>query len=403
MESKIILGTPYHEESETLEVEFKEFCVPKSTIYDMDLDTIRRFVEGEIPFILKEGFLHQILIEYYSIKMFKNISAMGNTNGGKFIIGINDDGIITGIPAIRSDFGSYISLIYKQLIMNNIRTLDDTFIENIRINVLPVKKNPEIIEEMYNVHEQIEIYKEEMYKFNEETAIRKIRHRKFVEETRINSMSIESYLHSYEMRCKVAMWMLTVEDTYLSNFYRIYSRSTDPPITREEYDIFQDFIYEKCPITGQTRLEDIKNKIFHQLITNKLETFLPKVKKKDSDIIGESESGRYIKVFRNDPYSIICWVTKYRDWMTYQTRLNYIKPIAPLREPSNIYREIMTKLTPMARIWDDVNYYIIEVEIPKSESEVEYYDSKTCTYTSSVRSVYSDGSPCCSSIEFNFT
>lgn len=373
--SKLIYGTYLGDDSlEELLIEFKKFALCVGS--EIDLNFIRTIVDsGEYTTTLRL-LIFEIFKNTYLPKIAKNICAISNSiiepeQIGKIYIGIDDDGRITGIPLKSANIKEIKELMTEYLDINLINS------PKFDIKLTKLEINEDLLIPLHEKEKRLENYKDLMYKFNEEHA--KYHHlvKKFVLNEKKYNCSIGTYCQSHELRVMCANFILNNLDDYYSKYRLIYRklRCLEPGIVYfpDEY----------------TRL-----KIYKFLISDKM-IFEQDLLMSDSPLKNE-----FIHKERSNPNSIICWITKFKDYVVYHHRVNGRPPQPIIQEPKNVYREIFSIMEPLYYEWInsyDVELYLITIDIFKADTEVLYKSDDGC-FISCNRRLKPDGTPCCSFI-----
>ena len=133
---------------EQINVEFKKFCL-RSYLDILDDNEIKEIItSGKINDNLSL-LISKSLQDYILYILPKYISTFSNSNiNGRLIFGIDDNGIITGIPSVRCFCLDKIKLMVRKAIRDNLKSdlSDEEIFQNVNIQVKKLKIDSHIFE-----------------------------------------------------------------------------------------------------------------------------------------------------------------------------------------------------------------------------------------------------------------
>lgn len=332
-----ILNDIYKYKYETKNIEFKQFCI-KLDIYkyitNIDINNI--ILTGEWKNKFKNLIKDNILL-YLKIYVLPFMLGCINENiEGKIIIGIDDSGKITGIPYKSKISKKEICKNIKLLLNNNVKTDNniDNIIKNIKVSIIKLKIDENLINDNYT-----EIYRDSI----------KIKER------------YDKNIILYNRKLKI--WEVEY-NLYRTNLNNIINNK----ITR--IDLI-NFIESKKKFVNEKNIKYI-NDIIILLRSNKYIDIKHKchsrfniIKKIYNYIL--SRNAKYgVSYYKNDINHLAFWICEYQEYMINKLKKNKpIKPIRPIIINPIIFFSKLTDLT-YKFINNNINYYIIEINIKKS-------------------------------------
>jgi hypothetical protein len=269
------------------------------------------------------------------------MNTLSDNKSGKFIIGIDDNGIIEGIP-FQGDFNileikSYMNKIIDEMIVPITNTSKEFIKEHIKINLIPVYyKNRLLTAHCPLLDKFYKKYKESELKYQEKTI---------------------AYKNWYDK-----------SHIYFKKLVILFNN----PITRKE---LRNYIYERDP----------NNPVLDII---------------DSDIELTQLPFNSVKNFKQDINSPYYWLCKWKDEIIAYNKS--IKPIHFQKPTINAFinpHTIISRITPMIPWWmqlnDNMKLYILEFDIikPNIYTDLNYIDALG-RVMSSYRHII-ENEPCC--------
>lgn len=220
-------------EKESLEVEYKEFCIKDKKYYISDrykklltkemneTDILNFVISGKITNQIMK-LIHKNVIESYIIKFVpKYISSFCNSHiNGEFMIGVNDeDHEITGIPYLSSCRYQLSENIIKNIIKNQFKNLrcinvnDEEVFDALDIELIDIDYTSEISEkylenddkevkqQVFNYLEQIKSYYDKVDKYIQD---KRDNWRKYFERYHIG---LQTFIDNRELRIELAEYI----------------------------------------------------------------------------------------------------------------------------------------------------------------------------------------------------
>lgn len=336
---------------ETIEKEYKEFCVKDISLYFTNNDIYNlihkdeQFDEKIFNLMILENikkYMNKYIPKYASIFSKSNIS-------GSLYLGVNDDGFIQGIPLYGNIHIDYLNKLlintkkFLRSITNNEKYLDEYF-SNINIELVKLENNKiitikdELENSFYNLNSKIKnnIRLElQWYKYNKE------------------------YIRWHTILYKHTSKLIT----YLQ----------DPELKLNLIEFIIDS-FEKDPSLDSHKLSYMIYSINHY-------------EKKDL-IINYSD---LIK----DKYNIFNWIARYKDYIT--IKIKKLKPKHPMYHPKNnlllFFSQSIKNIRPFLQKSKKINFYIIKINFPKLDNEyLEYFFNNK--WISKKRILISSGPSC---------
>ena len=302
----------YDIKKETIDIEFKRFC--------LNYDLCNKYNDKEIKNIITTGkwsnkfsnYVNDNICNYIYCVLPKYISTFLNTNiDGKIIFGVDDDGIITGIPINKNLTKKRIASCINKTINDNIKTNNNKkdILNNINVNIKKV-----------NVSDNIS-----------NIDISDIMYKKYQNDIRSYNNKMNNYIINY--------------NKFMDKFnkYRIKLNELLNDINIKEELI--SYIDKKCLLLEKKNIINyLKNNNNFNLTTD--------------EIINE----------KNNNKSYIYWLINFKDYML-QHNLPP-KPTRPNKPKIFNYMYILTLLTPMINkfLSNGINYYVIEIFIKSQKN-----------------------------------
>lgn len=341
--------------------EYKEFS-SGITSASITASEISGIVNGDISHDVDELFLRTLRYNYINKFLPRYVSSMGNTmldrSHGEFYVGVNDSGIITGIPTINKDFVSIVIGFVRDCLKSLIRIqvngeTQETPLELYGVCVDGLDVCEELIlddaDEIINDYEtQLKLAQQEELKMMDERRI-------YIDIISKYVVSIVSLSNTMWYRHEVAEWISN--DTYLEHILDLE--------TKDKID--------DCTLDGNRprKLSDDEKRVLIDFFQG------------DGFVDGDADGGIIRrKCFPLDP---LCWTTHYRDYIIWKLRKS-----APERRriiyPRDVYSLLAHTLTPLASkfIQTGIKYYLLKVLIPSKEKLMEHFscdeDSVTVEY-----------------------
>lgn len=302
----------YYCNKETEKLEFKQFCVNNN----VELNELK---DEEIIEIIKTGvwthnfsmIINHDIYHYIKTIIPKYLCGFINANiNGKLVIGVNDNGFITGIPCDTYISKKKIYSVINDAICQNIKTNNyvNNILNNIKIDIIKLKTYINVLND--DAKELYDNYVKVMKKYNNDMLIYQKKY-----DIWINSMNI--------YRTK----LITIANT------------------TELRNQLCDYIISKK-----------NSKLFNH-------TPLIKLLKSDEYINLTTD---YIVKYKNNKNYIVYWVIDFKNFMlSINNPLYKNKPIKP-NKPSILHiNYILSLLYPMMYrfVKNNINYYIIEISI----------------------------------------
>jgi len=363
--------------------EYKAICLLTPDKYSKLVSTSDyKFTE-----ILQTMILETLISPHYRLKMARTICAIMRTlndtdtdDTGHMYLGVDDYGTITGFPSFMGshEMNMWVQITLKPKIMRWLRGVDssDCIFEAVNLNI-----NPDLVDATFDdITGYIKTYCKAVRKYNKKLEKRIRRRREYSTTINIYTSSIQDYVDNMELREKCAEWAENPYklDHYFKSWKRIYSE-LDDPFTEE-------------PVVPTAIIPSVCEKL------------------RDKDYWIDTNP-EMITSCRTDPSHILFWITKFKDYMTWDLyRKAPPRPTAGMRmlAPRNPLDKGIQELAPMTRIWSKqthVNYYMIKITItnPRKNDNIFYYHPIYDAFDTSFRVLIPDPKkkgefhPCCSS------
>tara|TARA_B110000259_G_scaffold8993_1_gene9914 strand:+ start:5531 stop:6544 length:1014 start_codon:yes stop_codon:yes gene_type:complete len=313
----------YNLNKETLNVEFKRFC--------LNYDLCVKYNEDEIKKIITTGtwsnrfsnYVNDSICNYVYCILPKYIATFLNTGiEGKVVFGVDDNGIITGIPVNKNLTKKRITSCINKTINDNIKTNNNkkNILNNINVNIKKITG--------HNITN---------------TDISDIMYRKYQNDIKIYNNEFKNYKMKYDEWC------------IIFNKYRIKLNELINNVSIKEELI--NHIDRNCFIFK-------KNSIIEYLKYNN-----------NFDLTTE-----FIIKNKNRINSYVYWLIHFKDYMISNIQP---KPILPNKPKLFHYVYILMLLTPMINkfLLNNINYIIIEINIKTQKNtlnDLMYKDKKGC-------------------------
>jgi len=334
---------------ETLEIEYKEFCLKKSVHVIYSEFILKEIIETSfIPKSLYNLFEENLKIYFYHylpkyITMFSNTM---NLNYGKLYFGISDNGEITGIPFLKGKMGyplleNWIQDIFKKFIFFYMKPKKmDQHNKNYDKKIY------------YNLSDEIlTIYLKEF-----KIIIHPLETNYLIKNKEEFEFPLEHYLKCIDQERK--------QITFFKNQYTL---------TKKEW--IKKIEHYKRKIVILVNDFSVRNDMYHWAIKNgcnSKDVFDFLLSKK---LINDLTTEQIIQN-KNNPNSYIYWILEYRD-----SKINEIieqKPTFNYYHYKYHYYSILNKLKDFRYTWNihnkNLKYYIIEFQIPAYETLIKLFD-----------------------------
>lgn len=286
------------------------------------------------------------IIRYLNTFLPKYIASFSNPKSnlkyGEFYLGVNDDGIVHGIP--------YDGELLIDFIKNQLEIIFDEKIRSVNNNKNEYKEKTLI--------ELIKLHKKDYYDYIDY-------YNEYIKNQEKEKTKLNKYLN-YKKK-----W----EKLFLKYICKLHEIINDPQIRIE----IINFIKDNC-----------KNKLLMLELLVELRS-----NKKYKPV-----SYNYIEKYRNDDTNIFYWVTRFKDY-----RVSFLKSIKPIN-PKLYYNDttpsyMLSNIPNMIPFWlyknKSLNIYLIKITMPGNISEnnfLQYKDNVTGEWLSSYRTSYK-GQPRC--------
>jgi len=286
------------------------------------------------------------IIRYLNTFLPKYIASFSNPKSnlkyGEFYLGVNDDGIVHGIP--------YDGELLIDFIKNQLEIIFNEKIRSVNNNKNEYKEKTSI--------ELIKLHKKDYYDYIDY-------YNEYIKNQEKEKTKLNKYLN-YKKN-----W----EKLFLKYICKLHEIINDPQIRIE----IINFIKDNC-----------KNKLLMLELLVELR----------SNKQYKPVSYNYIEKYRNDDTNIFYWVTRFKDY-----RVGFLKSIKPIN-PKLYYNDttpsyILSNIPNMIPYWlhknKSLNIYLIKIIIPGNISEnnfLQYKDNVTGEWLSSYRTSYK-GQPRC--------
>ena len=340
------LGDQHNPLEESLEVEFKEFC----------LNEIKNGLE-DINYCIKTGKIRDKIkfnqdvynnIKYYFYKYIpKYISAFINANiNGELIIGVNDYGEITGIPFIGS----------KQELEDYINE------QNLHANILNLIKDSSQSKVDFNC---IKYEYENLFEIKYEIQELKI------DINYIDNMCDKLLLEYYNN--------VKLKETLIKKYKQ----------ERLKWIKKMDEFTCKLPILLSTKKYEFKE-------------YLKINAPQYVDFIIKDHEMRHISHLKINPSHYIYWLMKFKD--VNLEKIKRQKPEMPempkiINDPKNIYKKLTHLRYKLIKSNNNLNYFIINIKINKKNENINsnsimYYNLHKNKWIKNIRKLNYDGPKC---------
>jgi hypothetical protein len=322
---------------ETLYVEFKEFCLKVSLdtyISQKDAEHILQHSQWEDK--LMEPINRSL--ELYMHKIFpKYVSSFANTNiDGEFVIGVSDNGEITGIPYKGNLSHSYINNMVQSSLKTMIKSSEDIKID---IDILQLEVNEDIVvpdNEYLGLYNE---YKRTYILNNDMICLYNKKRMEWLSELGLYSNKLNTMINSRIMRDEILEYIIRTHDN-----------------------------------------------------NKKMDTIQMLLKGDDYIPIPEFNTLQERKVNKDD---VLYWLVEFRDRKKKEIVMR--RPTKPKLHRSYSPLQIVSKLSWMRSIFhksEDVHYYMIKIKIyGTSIKKPLYYKNTHNRWIKQYRKVHKNGSP----------
>lgn len=348
---------------ETLDKEFKEFCLSNLNLYFTQND-ISNFIfnKKKLDISIFNNMIINDINEYITKYIPKYMSSFSNSNiMGKIYIGINDNGIIEGIP--------FCGKLKKNIIKKNIKSVitNSRGIRNYRY----YHAHDDNITKWYYDNIKVKIIKvNKLQKYND------------MEE------NIKKLMNSEHNNLKnINIWK-----NYIDNYNKWHSLMTDCTCKLIEY-----LLNDKKKNDIIEYIKDIfKNN--DNLDKTKLNSLIAFFTKNDDYYKNLNLTLEYIEEIIKDEYSPIKWLIEYKDNLIYKNRI--LKPHKPqVKIDKSLYyrfaNNVLNIKQQLINLHKNINFYVIKITIPHmDDSYLEYRTSDNSFWMSRTR-VLSHIGPIC--------
>jgi hypothetical protein len=335
----------YYQQNLGVENEEREYKIVCFTPTDIDnKDKVENLKSGKWIY---NNIIHTTIIRYLNTFLPKYIASFShpksNVKFGEFYLGVNDDGIVHGIP--------YEGELLIDFIENQLEIIFEKKIRSINNDCKTDYKQKMIVK-------LIKLYKEDYYDYIDY-------YNEYINNQEKEQIKLNQYLNLKKN------W----EKLFLKYVCKLHEIINDPLIRLE----LIDFIKERC-----------KNKLLM------LDLLVELRSNKQFNAV----SYNYIEKYRNDVTNIFYWLTRFKDY-----RVSFLKSIKPIN-PKLYYNDttpsyILSNIPNMIPYWlhknKSLNIYLIKIIIPGNISEnnfLQYKDNVTGEWLSSYRTSYK-GQPRC--------
>ena len=332
---------------EDLETEFKTFCIRGYFELDISIEEAEDILENHKWYIKLTICINKTILFYFNNVFPKYISSFCNSNvNGSFIMGVDDDGEISGIPFYGTPNLDEIKASVLESITNNI-----TFEQQ---NQDIVKENIEILKKNIDVElVKLKINKDLIQDEHSEIYARYKRH--FVKR---NNIIQEYQTNRY-------LWLNKLQK-YSTKLIVIINN------TKRRLEMIEYIKYINNNI-----LTDKQKQIIELLNTDNYIS-VPKFPNLDEK--------------KKDPDDVIYWLVKFKDYMTDEVNKNRPKKPIIAKEYNPI--QIISKLPILRNIFikdSNINYYIIKINLKYSHFNSKVLYKSDGVYRSKKRMIDEDG------------
>jgi len=335
----------YYQQNLGVESEEREYKIVCFIPTDIDnKDKVENLKSG---LWIYNSIVHGTIIRYLNTFLPKYIASFSNPKSivkvGEFYLGVNDDGIVHGIP--------YDGELLINFIENQLKIIFDKKIRSVNDNDKNDYKQKIVIE-------LIKLYKEDYYNYIDYYI-------EYVNNQEREQQKLNKYLNLKKN------W----EKLFFKYVCKLHEIINDPLIRLE----LINYIKENC-----------KNKLLMLDLLVELR----------SNKQYKAVSYNYIEKHRNDETNIFYWLTRFKDY-----RVSFLKSIKPVN-PKLYYNDttpshILCNIPNMLPFWlsknKSLNIYLIKIKIPGNISQnnyLQYKDNVTGEWLTSYRTSYK-GQPRC--------
>lgn len=266
--------------NESLNTEFKKFTVDKrSDIVQQNLKKFNKFFISGIMGKEMNNIIFNIILEYIHIRVpkyttcFFNMNAPFSHSESFFFIGIDDDGIINGIPfnfdhISKEELCGHILSAVKNSIENNIQdnliSLDEIIscIETYVIN-FDMKKKHFLGKISTQNLEEIQTLETEIKKLN--TKLEEEQKNKTEMNLLVDSLVITEFKNNSQINDKILKYIITSKD------FPIYYDDQNPDHLGILHSIMMDFNTQKYDRNYKQKIEKFRGKSIDDIDTNNKE------------------------------------------------------------------------------------------------------------------------------------
>jgi len=363
-----------HYGNEDLNIEFKEFCLKISLDLFLEKEEAEEILEKHI---WNEKLQKPIdyTIELYLNKILKKYISSFNNSGisGEFIIGVNDDGEISGVPIMGSIDKERIKEIIEESLENII------FVKNECANILGMSEYNNMltddfkqrnIDQRKKLLENIDI---ELIKLDINENLLENEFNDYYQEYKKGFMENNDRLLLFKQ--EKFKWLINLEK-YSTKLSILINQKE----TRKE---LIDYILNKT---------DSKNSESKNFNTDpvKIGAIINKLKTDQYISIPLFDELQIRKIDHNDE---MFWLVQFKDEMTHNVCKE--RPKKPSLKRYYTPLQIISKLSSVKSIFSkikDVNYYLIKIKINYFDTDYIYYKDET-RWIKKIRKVHCDGSP----------
>lgn len=336
---------------ETLDREYKEFCsdsvslLPKTHKEALISGNLTHFVDTLLIENLQKLYLYSILPKY--------ISAMGNTEMeqefGTFYIGIDDRGIVTGIPTTCV----YFEEIVKKCVRNVVDTIRVQIKNDLHSNLLGSLVKTEVIELDYYE----DLIDDDATKMVDD-YIRAAQKTKEIEDAYLDVRSKENEV--------IFTYNIALSKLCNTEWYR---KEVSEWISSDEYKDHLADLHQRGYLEGYVDGDHCLRELTDEEKTELLEFYSSS---KEIDV--DEDGGISLRRARvTDP---LCWITLYRDFIIWQLKASRTKrpEIVYPRKIDDLLCHTLTPLTKrLLTNTPDIKYYIVKISIPTATKLKEVY------------------------------
>lgn len=402
---------------ERLNTEYKQFCLKSSSIL-LENDEIREIIKSGVINTNLSNLISNSLKDYILFILPKYIATFSNSNiDGKLIFGIDDTGIITGIPSIRPFRLDKIKIMVKKSIKDNLSSevpKEDIF-KNIKITIKKLEIDKQIYKYDSDISESLlqtyinaqndlerkkKKFSEDYYIWYQELLIYSTRLQNLVNKSRTRNelkqyiiernlekekIDVTNIINDLESDKIIEIpdqfglrWDLEVNIDYkIFNINENLFKGIKIKLFIDKYNDNKRIIFFPESIFKKYLTDDKKSINF-----NTKEEFIKIIFPIDFDDITEDTiilgsdrniyrvitNGEVIGHRKEDPFDVIYWLVKFKDYMV--QNISKKKPMRPYISCGFTLFSILSNLSNMTKKFlenPEINYYIIIFEIKGSQ------------------------------------